>query len=188
MSTLAEYSPDTPQGSRSHDLNLSKLWLCRELNRLDLNRFDTVYILGSWYGSMGIFLVTQHIEFDHCYCIDWNREKTEYTAHYLKRMHLGNRITAIRADANDVQYQGERILVINTSTNDIEGFDWFTNIPGGTIVAFQGRDHQADSNGIETLEKFNRVYSLSETLLLDHLVLTGVDDDIYTRFMKIGIK
>lgn len=188
MSVLVEFSPDTPQGSISPDLNLSKLWLCQELDEMGLTQFDTVYILGSWYGSMSMFLVNKHIVFDHCYCIDWDREKTEWLAHGLKRMHMNNKIHAIRGDVNDIVYKGDSILVINTSTNDIAGREWLSRIPPGSVVVLQGRDHQADSNGIETLELFDQAYSLSETLLLDHLVLTGVDDDIYTRFMKIGIK
>lgn len=185
---LKEFSPDTPSGSRSDDLNLSKLWLCRELKRLELDQFDTVYILGSWFGSMTMFLLSSHIEFDHCYCIDWNSEKTAYTAHVLKRMKLNDKIHAIRQDANTVEYQGDRILVINTSTNDIQGRDWLRNIPSGSVVALQGRDHQLFTNGIETLKAFDREYQLANQLFLDYITLTGVDEDVYTRFMKIGIK
>lgn len=185
---LNEFSPDTPAGSRSTDLNVSKLWLCRELQRLDLNQFETVYILGSWYGTMPMFLINKHIVFDHCYCIDWDHEKTEYTAHVLKRMQLNRNIHAVRQDANTVEYKGDRILVINTSTNDIEGRDWLWNVPEGSILALQGRNQQALPNGIETLVKFNESYPLSQTLLLDSMALEGVDGDIYSRFMKIGLK
>lgn len=185
---LNEFSPDTPAGSRTRDLNVSKLWLCRELQRLGQDQFDSVYILGSWYGSMSMFLVNKHIVFDHCYCIDWDHEKTEYTAHVLKRMKLNNHVHAIRQDANTIEYKGDRILVINTSTNDIQGRDWLERIPSGSLLALQGRDHQAEPNGIESLPKFDRAYQMSETLLLDYIVLEGVEGDIYTRFMKIGIK
>ena len=50
---IFEGSPDTPQGSRSKDLNIGKLWLLTELKRLGNDKFDTVYVLGSWkYGSV----------------------------------------------------------------------------------------------------------------------------------------
>lgn len=178
---LHESSPDTPQGSISRDLKLSKLWLCRELVRLGQTEFDTVYILGSWYGALGIFLLQQHIKFDCCYCIDWDQEKTEF----VRKLALP-KVRAVCCDVNEIEYNGNRILIINTSTNDIEGREWFRSIPKSSLVVLQGRDHQDISNGIETLSKFDRVYPLRETLLVDYLVLTGVEGDVYTRFMKIG--
>lgn len=184
---LTEFSPDTPQGSKSRDLNVSKLWLCHELTRLGHVQFDTVYILGSWYGTMPMFLINKHIVFNHCYCVDWNREKTEYVDHVAKRMKLDG-VEAICKDANSIKYHGDSILVINTSTNDIQGREWLKNIPSSSVVALQGRDQQEYSNGIESLDKFDQVYKLSKTLLLDSIVLEGVEGDIYTRFMKIGIK
>lgn len=180
---LSEYSPDTPAGSKTHDLNLSKLWLCRELKRFGLDQFDNVYILGSWYGSMPMFLLNKHIVFDQCFCVDWNHEKTSY----VNKLNLPN-VQAIEQDANTIKYKGNQILVINTSTNDITGRDWLRNIPTGSVVAMQGRDHQHEfSNGIETLQAFNRAYPLEETLMLDSLPLTGVDGEIYSRFMKVGL-
>lgn len=185
---LREYSPDTPRGSFTPDLNKSKLWLCRKLQELSLDSFDCVYILGSWYGSMGLFLVSNHINFDHAYNIDWESEKTENVAHMLKRLKLNDRIHAVRADVNDIKFKGLRILVINTSTNDIEGLAWLDNIPRGSVVALQGRDHQGDSNGIETIERFDRAYKLSETLYLGSIVVEDYEGYNYLRFMKIGIK
>lgn len=184
---LKEYSPDTPQGSITPDLNKCKLWLCRKLHELDLVKFDNIYVLGSWYGSMGLFLVNKHIKFNSLYNIDWDTEKTEYAAHVIKRMKFNN-IHSVRADANEVEFVGDPILVINTSTNDIEGLDWLDNIPAGSLVALQGRDHQGDSNGIETIERFDRAYRLSRTLYLGTIVVKDYEGYPYLRFMKIGIK
>ena len=185
---LKESSPDTPQGSFTDDLNKSKVWICRVLDRLELTQFDSVYVLGSWYGSMSLWLLHFDIEFDHLYAVDWDREKTEYVKHVIKRAHLSDRISAIRADANKVNYQGNRILVINTSTNDIEGREWLNNIPRGSIVVLQGRDHQELSNGIETIDSFDRAYPLSETLYLGSIVVEDHEGYNYLRFMKIGVK
>lgn len=185
---LVEFSPDTPEGSRSRDLDTSKLWLCQSLKKLGLDQFDNVYILGSWYGSLSLFLLVKHIKFKRAINIDWSHEKTEYVNHIIKRAALGNKIRAIARDCNDIEYQGEQMAVINTSTNDIEGMDWFDHIPSNTLVVLQGRDHQGTPNGIDTLSKFNRAYPLNKTLLLDTIPLTGVDDDVYHRFMKIGFK
>jgi hypothetical protein len=184
---LNESSPDTPLGSISPDLNLSKLWLCNMLKKFELTKFDNIYILGSWYGSMGLFLLTKGIEFDDAYNIDWDHEKTTNVMHMLKRMKLNDCIHAVRADANDIEYKGD-CLVINTSTNDIEGRDWFDNIPSDTPVVLQGKSDQEKSNGEDTMEKFNRAYPLSQTLLLDFLTVEDVKGNPYSRFMKIGYK
>ena len=183
-----ESSPDTPKGSLTPDLNKSKLWLCKVLHRFELEVFDRVYVLGAWYGTMGLWLLSQKIKFDKLYNVDWDREKTEYIDHEMKRAQLYGKIQAVRADANQVKYEGDRILVINTSTNDIRGLDWLRNIPAGSVVALQGRDHQEDSNGIETIESFDLAYPLRETLYLGSIVVEDYEGYNYLRFMKIGIK
>lgn len=181
-------SPDTPQGSISPDLNLSKLWLCNVLRKLDLVSFDNVYILGSWYGSMGLFLISKHIQFSDIYNIDISNQKTQTVAHMLKRMHLNNHIHAVCMDANELQYHGHRILVINTSTNDIAGVEWFDTIPSGSCIVLQGKDHQDNSNGIETLSAFDFEYPMDRELFLSKLLLRDMQGNNYHRFMKIGIK
>lgn len=187
--TFRESSPDTPRGSVSHDLNLSKLWLFNHLTKLDLDPFDNVYILGSWYGSMGLFLLSSKINFEQAYNIDINREKTQYVAHIMKRLKMNDKIHSVTQDCNDVEFKGDRVLVINTSTNDIEGRDWLEHIPRGAVVALQGKNQQEfDDNGVDTLDKFNRAYPLSETLFVGHLTLEDVKGEPYQRFMKIGRK
>lgn len=186
---VIENSPDTPKGSVTKDLNLSKMWLFKKLESLKLTEFDNIYVLGSWYGSLSLFLIESSLKFKTCYCIEIDREKVEYTRHYLKRMQLLGKIQSVLADANEIEYKGEQVLVINTSTNDIDEMVWYDNIKPGTLCVFQGRDHQAfGGNGIDTLKKFNQSYTLSETLFLGHLPLDDVHGDPYLRFMKIGYK
>lgn len=188
MPIINESSPDTLRGSFSKDLVLSKLWVCKELVNLDLVKFDTIYILGSWYANMSLFLVDRYFDFDHCYNIDWDREKTEQASHILKCMQLSDKIHTVRADANSVKFTGDRILVINTSTNDISGRDWLDHIPKGAVVVLQGKNHQEDSNGIDTYDKFIRAYPLTKTEFTGFITLDDVRGDPYQRFMKIGIK
>lgn len=186
---LIESSPDTPKGSVSKDLNLSKMWLFHKLKELDMDNFDNVYILGSWYGSIAYFLMSSSIKFNHCYCIDIDPEKVAHTMHYLKRMKMLDQFTPVKADVNKVKFEGDRMLIINTSTNDIEGLDWHRHIEPGTACVFQGKNKQDfDSNGIDTVKKFDAAYPLSETLYLGHLPLDDVHGEPYLRFMKIGLK
>lgn len=188
MISIKESSPDTPRGSRTRDLVQSKQWLCRSLESLDLTIFDHIYVLGSWYGIFAKILLSSNIEFKHLYMIDWDSEKSKYVKSWAEENKLDDRVHAVCMDVNLIRYVGSRICIINTSTNDIEDREWFTSIPSGSVVVLQGRNNQDISNSIETLDRFNKVYKLGQTLLLDSLVLEGVDDEIYTRFMKIGIK
>jgi hypothetical protein len=187
---LFENSPDTPQGSRTEDLNLGKLWLLTTLNRLDLTEFDNVYVLGSWYGSMGPYLLYKKIKFDTAYLIDIDPKNTEWTQRFNRQLGIEDKIVAVTQDCLDTQFVGDRILVINTSTNDIRFNQWLDNVPKGSVVAIQGRDGQPDNpdNLHQTLDSFNRAYPLAEELVLDTIQLEGADGQTYKRFMKIGLR
>jgi hypothetical protein len=186
---INEDSPDTPAGSRTKDLNLGKLWLLTELKRLGMDEFDTVYVLGSWYGSMGPYLLDKHIKFDTAYLIDIDPKNTEYTQKLVKEQGFSDRIIAVTQDCNTTDFKGDRILVINTSCNDIENLGWFEHIPQGAVVALEGRDGQPDNatNTTQDLDTFHAEYALDETYVLDKIQLKGYDDT-YNRFLKIGVK
>ena len=187
---LFENSPNTPQGSRTKDLNLGKLWLLTELNRLGLDDFDYVYVLGSWYGSMAPYLLYKNIKFNLAYFVDINPKHTEWTQRLVYRLGINEKIIPITQDCCDTEFVGDRILVINTSTNDIPRSEWLSNVPRGSVVAIQGRDGQPDNldNRAQDIESFDQQYPLKETLLLDSISLKGADGNIYNRFIKIGIR
>lgn len=187
---LFENSPNTPSGSRTRDLNLGKLWLLTELNRLDLDTFDYVYVLGSWYGSIAPYLLYKNIEFDTAYLVDIDPKNTDWTQRFVYRLGINNKIIPVTQDCCQTQFRGDRILVINTSTNDISSTEWLDNVPPGSVVAVQGRDGQPDNpdNLHQTLESFDSAYPLAEELVLDSIKLKGADGQAYNRFMKIGIR
>lgn len=187
---LFENSPNTPQGSRTEDLNLGKLWLLTELNRLGLDSYDMVYVLGSWYGSMGPYLLYKNIDFDTAYLVDIDPKNTEWVQRFNHRLGIEDKIIAVTQDCCDTQFVGDRILVINTSTNDIASTEWLDNVPPGTVVAIQGRDSQPNNpdNPAQDIRTFDQRYPLSKTLLLDSIKLQGADSEPYNRFMKIGIR
>jgi hypothetical protein len=187
---LFENSPNTPQGSRTEDLNLGKLWLLTELNRLGLDTFDNVYVLGSWYGSMGPYLLYKQIKFDTAYLVDIDSKNTEWTQRFNRQLGIDDKIIPVTQDCCDTQFVGEHILVINTSTNDIPRTEWLNNVPPGTVVAIQGRDGQPDNpdNQAQDLDTFDQRYPLAKTLVLDTIKLQGADGKPYNRFMKIGIR
>ena len=187
---LFENSPDTPAGSRTKDLNLGKLWLLTELNRLSLNKFDNVYVLGSWYGSLGPYLLYKQLDFDTAYLVDIDPKNTEWTQRYNHKLGIEDKIIAVTQDCCQTQFVGDNILVINTSTNDIPKTQWLANVPKGSVVAVQGRDSQPDNqdNLAQDIKTFEQRYPLDNTLFLDSIKLLGADGKSYNRFMKIGIR
>lgn len=187
---LFENSPDTPAGSRTEDLNLGKLWLLTELNRLGLDSFDNIYVLGSWYGSFGPYLLYKQLQFDHAYLVDIKHKNTEWVQDFNRKIGIDDQITAVTQDCCATEFVGDRILVINTSTNDIPRTQWLDNVPEGTVVAIQGRDGQPNNpdNLAQDLDTFDQRYPLDKTLYLDTIKLQGADGQTYNRFMKIGIR
>lgn len=182
-----EDSPDTPAGSQTQDLNLGKLYLCRCLKRLGLDEFKKVYALGSWYGSIAQYILDTNINAKSIVLIDIDPKNTEY----VKQNRLNERVHAVTADCNQVKLDsGPKILVVNTSTNDIKGKAWFDNIAPGTYVALQGRDQQWDNkeNLYQTIESFDSAFPLSETYCLSEMPLTCAEGTEYNRFTKIGRK
>lgn len=184
---INEDSPDTPAGSQSEDLNLGKLYLCRCLKRLGLDKFKKVYALGSWYGSIAQYILDTNIDAKSIVLIDIDPKNTAY----VEQNRLNERVHAVTADCNQVKLDsGPKILVVNTSTNDILGQAWFDNIAPGTYVALQGRDQQWDNeeNLYQTIESFDSAFPLTETYCLAEMPLTCAEGHSYNRFTKIGRK
>ena len=107
-----------------------------------------------------------------------------------KRMldHIGAAcVDHMQADANDLDYRqiDKDSVVINTSLTDMPGRAWYDNIPAGTLVALQARDHDPGNQFHSTndiLEKFPL-----DVLYQDELDLEDPETK-YKRFMVIGTK
>lgn len=183
---LNEISPPTFQGSLTPDLLKSKIWLCNNLKKLGRDKFSTIYILGSWYGSMSVILDRCGIKFDKVINIDADPKHIALSNKVLSALGLNHE--CIHGDANRLKYKrlDKNSLIINTSTNDIDGVRWFDRIPEGTLVALQSRNN-VDTPKYRTLEELDQEFFLTDTLFLDELTLEDPETQ-YQRFMKIGIK
>ena len=179
---IDEASPNTLQGSFTPDLQYSKVWLLDEVQKiLGKTQLDTIYNLGSWYSNMGLFLVANKLGFNKLINVDIDKDTLTTGEKLLDKLDISDKVEHMHKDANTLDYRQLKQpgLVINTSTNDIEGDDWLKNIPEGTLVAMQGR------NG--TLEEFDKQYPLEKTYFLDEVELEDPETE-YERFMKIGVK
>ena len=79
----AEASPNTLAGSFTPDLVTSKTWLCNYLKKeLGDRSAGDIYVLGSWYGNMGVFLQQANIDFDRLIMVE-TRQRLLATARRL---------------------------------------------------------------------------------------------------------
>lgn len=186
---VGEISPNTVKGSFSDDLIISKLWLIHHLRDIK-NDFSTIYILGSWFGNLGLLMTAKHIKFDKIINVEVDKNVLNIGRELSDKLGISNKIERMLKDANSLDYRqlDNNSVVINTSCNNIENEGWFDNIPKGTLVVLQGRNNDPGAvNQHETLEQFMQEYPLSEILYKGKVELE--DPEVrYDRFMLIGHK
>jgi hypothetical protein len=187
---LHEASPDTLIGSFTPDLIMSKLWLISEVSRINRN-FDTIYILGSWYGNLSILLLKQHaITFEHIANVDMRQDKLETGLRLAQQLGIDHKIIPMVKDANTLSYSmlAQPGLVINTSAGNMQNSGWFANIPSGTMVAIQGRDPDPGAvYEFSSADELGDQFFMRKKLYRGGWQLTDPETS-YTRYMIIGIK
>jgi hypothetical protein len=184
---LTESSGYSLQGSFTHDLNTSKVWLLQELARIRPD-IGTVYVLGSWFGNISLYMHLLPL-LDHGIIINVERNKGMLAQSRRMLDHIGaDDVKHMLADANDLDYRqlGSNGVVINTSLTDMPGRSWFDNIPNGTLVVMQARDRDPGAQFRGTQDIIDR-YPLTTVLYQGKLALQDPETK-YTRFMVIGTK
>ena len=187
QSNLDESSGYSLAGSFTHDLVASKVWLLTELARI-APQVGTVYVLGSWYGNLGVLLALDPvIRYKRLINVETDRKFLQASKRIHNHLGIGN-TEYMLADANKLDYRqlGPDGVVINTSLTDMEGQDWFDRIPSGTLVAMQSRDHDPGNEAHSTQDILDR-FPLSEIIYDGELELADPETE-YTRYMVIGIK
>lgn len=184
---LDESSGYSLEGSFTRDLVFSKYWLIRELSRIK-SHISTMYVLGSWYGNLALFLNRYPlVEVDHIVNVENDRDFLSASRDILNQTGAGN-IEYMLKDANQLDYrQLDRDgAVVNTSLTDMPGRAWFDNIPQGTLVVLQARD-QDPGEPFADPEDIERKFPMSQVLYSGSLALEDPETE-YTRFMIIGVK
>jgi hypothetical protein len=178
--------------SFAHGLVESKIWLSKELES-HLSGINNIWILGSWIGNMGFIIYCRgRIKFNYMINVELNAPDLNASEQLLNGINHKDKLISICEDANKVKFDlpGTN-LVINTSTENITGMDWFANIPKHSYVALQGRTPYAEDCVVEmpNLESFIDRYPLTETKYIGQKHFDYYNKpDSYIRFMKIGIK
>jgi pimeloyl-ACP methyl ester carboxylesterase len=193
INQITEDSPLTVEGSFTKDLLISKLWLWEELSdvlrELGIDHVNAVYVLGSWTGGVGMVLAAKHFDTDTIINVDRDPNWIKASKDIANRMGFADLTQHMVSDANQIDYRQAQSpsVVINTSTNNIPGNQWFDNIPKGTIVVLQGRDVADSSNSRGSLDNFVSDYPMQKVLFQGQLPLQD-PETAYHRYMVIGIR
>lgn len=177
--TLTEFSPLTLDGSFTKDLVFNKLWIIRELEKLN-RPLGVVYVLGSWYGNMGILLAKSNLKFNYVVNVDIDASVVNKSQKIAELLGLAGKVEPLIKDANTCKYRelDSNGIVINASCHDMENAGWYDNIPNNTLVVLQSRndvDHDLDQ------------YQLNEVLYNGKLNLQDPQTK-YVSYLRIGVK
>lgn len=184
---LEESSGYSLQGSFTHDLTTSKVWLMQELAKIKPS-ISTVYILGSWFGNLALYMTLDPmIQVKKIINVETDQSMLDQSERMLDHAGAQN-VQHMLADANDLDYRqlGMDGAVINCSLTDMDGTEWFQHIPDGTIVVMQARDHDPGY-------QFHSANDILEKFPLDQVLYQGSiklkdPETTYNRFMVIGRK
>ena len=184
----AEASPDTLGGSFTPDLVNSKTWLCNQLRKeLGGRSAGDIYILGSWYGNLGIFLQEAGIEFDRLIMVETKQRLLATARRLLEPLYQQGRLKLVLGPAEHIEYPRKNFTVINTSVNDMRR-TWLQRVPDGTLTVIQGRDN-LDNPRVATdgTAQFYMKFPLDRTVYWGERRLRDPETR-YRRWMKIGYK
>lgn len=184
---LKESSGYSLEGSFTPDLVFSKYWLMQQLDKIK-PKISTAYILGSWYGNMALYLARYgQPQVQTIINVEPDAKFLSTSKKILDKFGIDN-VQHIKQDANDLNYNDldNNSVVINTSLTYMQGRNWFDQLPQGTLVALQARDHDPGfkfSSANDILTKF----PLQQVLYSGSMNLQDPQSE-YTRFMVIGRK
>ena len=113
-----EFSPSTLRGSFTEDLIISKLWLIKEIEKIH-NKFNTIYILGSWYGNISILLINKYIKFKKIINVDKDKQVLATGQSLAKRLGIDKHIEPMAKDANTLDYRQATWMTSRTAEDSL---------------------------------------------------------------------
>jgi hypothetical protein len=183
---LTESSPNTLEGSFSQDLTDSKEWLCDILAKgLKNKNPGTIFVLGSWYGNIGIFLEKYNINFDKLVLVDKDEETLLKSKEVLNDINEQGKLVLLHQDVNDIVFD-EPCIVINTSCNET-GPNFLSNVPNNVLLVLQARNNINELINTDNINEFDSMFPIRKTYYLNEIDLEDIETK-YKRFMKIGRK
>lgn len=187
--SINEVNSNTLQGSGGPGLPEFRNWSLDILKKIK-NNFDTIYILGSWYGNLSLMIADDSdIGYDRIFNVEMDKSVLKTGAEIAEKLGY-HFIEPMHKDANRLDYRvlDKNGLVINQSCTDIDGDQWFKNIPMGTMVLLTGRN-----NNPKAIKQFSSAGDLAQAFPLSKILYAGkkkfTDPETdYDGYLLIGIK
>lgn len=184
---LTETSGHSMPGSFTRDLLESKLWVLTQLAQH--GPISVLYNLGSWYNNLPIINhLTPTATVEKFVNVDSNPR--HIAGGGAMSNHLGMECCEhMLADANTLDYRqlDDHGAVVNCSTSDISGIQWYHNIPPGTLCVFQCRDNNPDRMPYESVQDLLDAFPMSQIIRTGERALRDPEVS-YTRYQVTGIK
>lgn len=172
----------------------SKLWLCRELEKIPFSGPQIVWLYGGWHATTAMLLLSREIlPIKYIRSFDIDPEYETIANNLLENwVWDSNKFKAITHDCNNIppyKFGEFPDIVINTSTEHFESNKWFTDIKRGTTVVFHSNNmpHEDHVISYNSVDEFATDYKLSVTHYkgsLDFVYPTWS----FSRYMIIGVK
>lgn len=184
----------------------SKLWLIKELKKLNVN-LGTVFIYAGWYATLATMLFENKFNVDKIRSFDIDPTCVDVAEVFNKPWFVDKwNFKALTHDIHDINYEehtwqfwsnaNNRMskpitdvpnTIINTSCEHIQNFnEWYGKIPSGKLVILQGNNYFEIAEHVNCSEN---IYEFSEKIPMTSVLYQGeLTLPKYTRFMKIGIK
>lgn len=167
----------------------SKLWLCRELEKLQWQS-NLTHIYGGWYGVLAFLLLSREqfkVNRIESFDLDPSCESIADTINnnwIIKNWQF-------KAHTADCDFVDSTLadLIINTSSEHFDSMLWFEKIAKGKRVIIQGNDMPHDDHVVhsQNLNQFVETYALSTTLYSGEMRFVYPEWS-FTRYMIIGTK
>lgn len=177
----------------------SKLWLCYELEKINLQEPATIWVLGGWHGLLAqLLFIRDKIKIEKIRSFDIDPQ-CEETADQLNNLWVWRewRFKAFTQDCNELDYARPELwasivpnIVVNTAIEHFHTNNWWHKIPVGTLCVLQSNNlqHEEHVHNIQNESELAQMYPLSRQLFCGALDFDYKNKTSFKRFMTIGFK
>lgn len=174
----------------------SKIWVCEELEKLNISVSQTIWVYGGWYGILSFLLLSRNnLKIDKIRSFDIDAS-CENIADTINGTWVWKdwKFKAFTEDCDvinikDGKFGNEPDIIINTSSEHFKTIDWFDNIPVGKLIVIQSNNmiHDDHYSCVSSLDEMKNIYQFNSLLFSGELYFRYPTWE-FSRFMLIGKK
>jgi len=172
----------------------SKLWLCQALEKI-FSHHDPISmaVYGSWYGTLPFLLLArERLKIRELHLFDIDREAISVSKQVLRAWDY-NPSRPIHYHVQDCNQPGVLSgivvdLVVNTSCEHFDNYDWFKYLPKGQRFALQSTDmpHPTHINSPRDMTGFKAGLGPISRIDLEDVLTVSYPNFSFNRFMLVG--